>query len=131
VATWRTDPEAWERLGRYLRAERKGRSRADVERLSSVSATMIQRYEDGKVHTRPPDKLWALIAFYRWTPDSLESVLNGGLPEYMPAPPPIPPGDPIRRGKLAEAIREHAGFTPEERRDLMRWLALDSADTTV
>ena len=28
--------------------------------------------------------MWALVNFYRWTPDSLRIVLAGGLPRHLP-----------------------------------------------
>jgi transcriptional regulator with XRE-family HTH domain len=119
-----TDPvEQWAYLGQCLRAERGGRSREKIEELSGVSATMIQRYERGKVHTDPPDKLWQLARFYRWTPDSISRVLAGELPKYLP-PPDI---SEAARERIAKAIAEHPTLPEDEKRELSRLLLPNGA----
>lgn len=74
----------WQHLGDCLRAERDARPRSEVARDSGISHATIEAYESGRVYNRPPDKLWRLINYYRWTPDSLRKVLEGGLPTHLP-----------------------------------------------
>ncbi len=117
----------WRHLGRTLRAARGGRSRAEVERESGVSATQIKRYEAGVV-TPPeiPDKMWMLAAYYGWTPDSVEKVLAGGEPMQIAgtsfAPPIIGPPDPEILDKLITLVGQADGFTGVEKRIVLRWL---------
>lgn len=84
---------------------------------------MIQRYERGKVHAEPPDKLWQLARFYRWTPDSIGRVLQGELPKYLP-PPEI---SEVARERIAKAIAEHPTLPEDEKRDLFKLLLPNGA----
>lgn len=85
---------------------------------------MIQKYEGGKVHPEgPPDKLWQLARYYRWTPDSLSRVLeHRELPRYLPEPPPLPALQGELRDKVTKAIEESPHLTDQEKRDLSSYL---------
>lgn len=115
----------WVHLGHCLRQERGGRSRREIEEKSGVSATQIQVYELGKVHRDPPDKLWQLAKFYRWTPDSIPRVLAGGLPTYLPDPKPIPLLAPETRERIAVAVMGDPFLDRESKRDLLRLLGVN------
>lgn len=77
-------PADWAHLADCLRAARAGRSVAEIARASGVSASGIEVYESGRAWKTPPPKLWALVNYYGWTPDSIRIVLAGGLPRRMP-----------------------------------------------
>lgn len=112
--------EAWIRLGQFLAAERGGRSRASVAAASGVGARTIQEYESGRAFRRPPQKLWDLLRYYRWTPDSLTAVLAGGLPDHMPAVPPIPALGPILYAEMVDVIANHPTLPRRRKTKLLR-----------
>lgn len=112
------DEAAWRRLGDLLAAERGGRSRATVSKASGVGARTIQEYENGKPFRRPPQKLWDLLRYYRWTPDSLRRVLDGGLPTYLPDP--VPALGPRAYAEVVQAIQESKDLTARRKRILLK-----------
>jgi len=121
----KSDAGRWTHLGHCLRAERGGRSRQTIEELSGVSATMIQLYEGGKVHREPPDKMWQLARFYRWTPDSIPRVLAGELPSYLPdEPKPLAKLTRANRERIALVIAEDPVLGEDEKRGLLRLLGV-------
>lgn len=114
----------WQHLGRALRVARGGRSRSEVDRLSGVSATQIKRYEAGLV-TPPeiPDKMWTLITFYGWTPDSIGKVLAGGEPTYAPSNDgPATPLAPDVLDKVVGVVSQTDVMTSAEKREFLRWV---------
>lgn len=121
--------EAYQRLGQLLAAERGGRSRAAVSAACGVGARTIQEYEDGKAFRKPPQKLWDLLRFYRWTPDSLGRVLAGGLPEYIPETPPTTI-TPAEYAQLVEMVNSHPTLPRNSKRRLLKaargWVSLNA-----
>ncbi len=75
----------WRNLGNCLAAARNGRSVPEIAAASGVSIMSIYAYESGRPYAKPPAKMWRLVNFYRWTPDSLDVVLAGGQPRLLPA----------------------------------------------
>lgn len=114
------DTRDWRYLGDCLRAARNGRPRHEVAALSGVSEPVIKRYERGEVTSSdPPDKLWQLANFYRWTPDSISRVLKGPpeLPTLMP--PALPPH--VQRLLIGE-IEADEKLSDEEKCRFVAWL---------
>lgn len=75
----------WRHLGNCLTAARNGRSVPEIAAAAGVSVMSIYAYESGRAYAKPPAKMWRLVNYYRWTPDSLDAVLAGGLPRVLPA----------------------------------------------
>lgn len=125
ATVWRvTYPsEGWTHLGDCLRAERNGRPVVRIAHEAGISHTTIESYESGrKRYARPPDKMWRLVGFYRWTPDSLRRVLLGGLPDRLPADPAPPFVSPALYAELLAAISSHDGLSRNEKRRLLAGL---------
>lgn len=114
--------EAWKRFGELLAAERGGRSRAMVSHDSQVSVRTIQAYEDGKRFDRVPGKLWDLLRYYGWRPDSLDSVLAGGLPIYMP-PAPAPAISAEEHAHVIEVITSHPTLSERRKKRALKMVA--------
>lgn len=112
--------EAWVRFGEVLASERGGRGRDAVAAATGVGARTIQEYEDGKPFQRPPGKLWDLLRYYRWTPDSWRDVLAGGLPTYLPELPPTPLLTPAEHDEIVKAIESHPMLPGRRRRKLLK-----------
>lgn len=115
--------DAWRHLGNCLRYERKGRSRAEVAEATKISVGTIEDYENGRVYRRPPDKMWRLANFYRWTPDSLHKVLRGENPTYLAGAghksSPPPPHDGIEEW-IRDLIRNQQNLTTQEKTRKLR-----------
>jgi transcriptional regulator with XRE-family HTH domain len=79
-------PEAWERLGARIRAERErqGLSRKKLADLAGVSPGSVQSAEGGVIRGRWPQTLSAIERALGWEPDSMRNVLAGGEVEYIP-----------------------------------------------
>lgn len=107
------EPEAWLHLGDCLKAERNGRSVAEIERLSGVSHTTIELYETGKMYKEPPPKMWQLVNFYRWTPGSMRRVLGGQSPQHLTVT-----ADDMKR--LVRLVKDSPILTAGEREELVQ-----------
>lgn len=110
----------WHYLGRCLRASRNGRPRSLIHAESGVSEEMIKRYEAGDVNaSAPPDKLWQLVNYYRWSPDSIDRVLGGPPATPTIMPPPMPAAV---RDRLLATLRDDATLDEEQRAMISTWL---------
>lgn len=77
------NPDDWERLGTYIRAERESRglSRRELALVSGISEKSIQLAEEGRVPKRRwPQSLNALEAALGWDRGGLKAILSGGEP---------------------------------------------------
>jgi len=113
----------WGHLGECLREARAGESREHIAKLAGVSRAQIQRYEEGRVHSVIPDKLYKLAKYYRWAPGSVRKVLAGGEPEYLPDLPSAPPLTPAMRADVQRMAEQHPTWTEQQKLDFVRWLA--------
>lgn len=80
-------PDAWQRLGHRIRAERerRGMSRRALAELAGISSGSVQSAEKGFVpRGRWPQTLSAIERALGWSPGSMRSVLDGGDVEYQP-----------------------------------------------
>lgn len=110
-------PGDWAHLGDCLQADRNGRPVNEIARASGVSASSIEMYESGRAWKTPPPKLWQLVNFYRWTPDSLRAVLAGGLPRYLPVV------TPRQAATMMVRIRANPDLSPATREILCAEIA--------
>lgn len=76
-------PEDWARLGEVIRKsrEQQGYSRKRLAEMSGVSEKSIQLAEEGRVPTRWPKSIDALVAALEWVPGTDKRVLDGYDPE--------------------------------------------------
>lgn len=111
-------PQDWLHLADCLRASRNGRSVAAIAEATGISHATIEAYETGRTYRRPPDKMWRLVNYYRWTPDSLRNVLAGGYPTVLPPLPPMPPLG--KHYRTAVAMVNNSGLPRAEKRLLLR-----------
>lgn len=115
------DRRDWKYLGRCLRAARDGRPRSEIAAAAEVSEPTIKRYERGEVNGHEiPDKLQRLANYYRWSPDSLDRILDEGppaRPQYVP--PPIPQAAVER---LADAVKTAPELSDAEKEAVLGWI---------
>lgn len=117
-------PQDWRHLGDCLRAARDGRPLAQIAKASGVAARTIQQYEEGKARRRPTDKMWRLMNFYRWTPDSARRVLGGGYPAT------IPPFTQAQAARFEQGVLDSPDLTDREKLEFLRkFLIGDSSPT--
>ncbi|MFD5419423.1 helix-turn-helix transcriptional regulator [Streptomyces sp. NPDC127069] len=77
------DPEAWMRLGRLFRNAREleGLTRKDFGVKAGVSEKAVYNAEKGEVPSRhQPPTLVKIAAAHGWSPESIQSILDGGDP---------------------------------------------------
>jgi hypothetical protein len=87
--------EAWRRLGRMLERRRGElgygfRQRARFARDCGggmISVKTLSRLENGERESYPESTVGTVEAMYRWSAGSVESVLTGGEPSALQAPP--------------------------------------------
>lgn len=115
------DGRDWKYLGRCLRAARDGRPRSEIATAADVSEPTIKRYERGLINGEEvPDKLQRLANFYRWSPDSLDRILDEGppaRPQYVP--PPLPPA---AAEWFADAVKTNPSMTDAQKEELLGWI---------
>jgi hypothetical protein len=88
----RYPPDAWRRLGRLLERRRGElgygfRHRARFVRDGGgglISVKTISRLENGERDSYPESTIGTVETIYRWSPGSVESVLQGGDPISLP-----------------------------------------------
>lgn len=83
------DPEAWARLGRAIRCDRKlyGWTRAQLARAADVSTGAIQLAEQGRVpRSRWPQTVASVERSLGWAPGTARSILKGEAPQTPPFP---------------------------------------------
>lgn len=112
----------WKHVADCLKSARNGRTLAEVVEGSGVSIRQILAYESGKVYRRPPDKMWQLVNFYRWSPGSLRAVMAGGMPTYVDDGKHLPDLGSTATRELLRAIERDDVMNEEEKEHLRRRL---------
>ncbi|MFD6324235.1 helix-turn-helix domain-containing protein [Streptomyces sp. NPDC058442] len=77
------DPEAWKRLGGFLRHAREGSglTQAEAAERAGISVAALQDAENGRVpRARMPYTLAPLAQSYGWPAGTVDTVLEGGSP---------------------------------------------------
>lgn len=104
-----TDPdERWLRVAAAIRARMEGPpgiGMAELVRASKVSDTSIYKYLEGAPIVRK-EKRRGLCVGLRWTPDSIDRILEGGEPVELPSE----NVDPLLASLIERMDRYEEGF---------------------